>query len=55
MSQKNFNGKGGLRSILINLRAKSFTSLKTDLRQDINGGFGKLTQKRRFVFVTLLI
>ena len=55
-------------------RYQSFTSLKADLPQDINGGFafsrclwnislkevlrqgfGKLTQKRRFVFVTLLI
>ena len=52
-------------------RAQSFTSLKANLRQEINGGFciiivcaliehflkgfGKLTQKRSFVFVTLII
>ena len=33
------------------LRDESCTSLKADLRQ----GFGKLTQKRRFVLATLLI
>ena len=33
------------------LRDESCTSLKADLRQ----GFGKLIQKGRFVFVTLLI
>ena len=44
------------------LGAQSITSLKADLHQVINGGFafsrllnGKLTHKRRFVFVTLLI
>ena len=57
------------------LRAQSFTSLKMDLRQDMNieevlnsagalmehflegsaQGFGKLSRKSRFVFVTLLI
>ena len=47
-------------------RAQLFTSVKADFRQDINrgfafifsrclNGFGKLTQKRRFVFVTLPI
>ena len=55
---------------VVSLRAQSFTSLKADLRLDINrgftiagvlmeqfleGSFGKLTQKRIFVFVTLLI
>ena len=57
-------------NILLNIpRVQLFTSLKADLCQDINGGalkehfldgsaplrLCKLTQKRRFVFVTLLI
>ena len=43
------------------IRFRSFTVLMADLCQDINGGFaftkgfGILCQKRRFVFVTLLI
>ena len=53
-----------LSQMIKTLRAQSFTSLKADLHQDINGGFVfrrchfgifPLTQKRRFVFVTFLI